>query len=228
MCIGLSFPMCCTQQTGWVQMLPYPHLPGHYKTLHHCIPAAPTIIATINTISKSNGIQNLKITDLHGHLLFDSSMDPALLAGVDEYNEDNDEDTSLAGVHDEDTSITGVPIPNTQAATTATSADNELDTEPNHDSIEPNEADNISSKVSVHSTGSHISIHIDTSEPPHPPLNKELNDVELPEPETQVPKLCQLERVSVPPSNYMPQMGGKRYVMNVQTETKEKDEWSSL
>ena len=54
-----------------------------------------TIIATIDALGKSNGIQNLKITDLCGHLLFDST-DPVLLAGVDD---DNDEDTSLAGVH---------------------------------------------------------------------------------------------------------------------------------
>ena len=69
-------------------------------------PATPTIIVTINAIGKSDSIQRLKITGLCGHLLFDSSVDPALLAGVDEYDEDNDEHTSLAGVHNEDTSIT--------------------------------------------------------------------------------------------------------------------------
>ena len=78
------------------------------------IPETPTIIVTINALSKSNGIQNLKITNLHGHLLFDST-DPALLAGVDD---DNDEDTSLAGVHGDDTSsFAGVPIPTTTVAT---------------------------------------------------------------------------------------------------------------
>ena len=41
------------------------------------IPATPTIIATINGLSKSYGIQNLKITELHGHLFFVSTMDPA-------------------------------------------------------------------------------------------------------------------------------------------------------
>ena len=56
------------------------------------IPTTPTIIVTINALSKSNGIQNLKITYLHRHILFDS-MDPALLAGVDD---DDDEDASLA------------------------------------------------------------------------------------------------------------------------------------
>ena len=62
-------------------MLPYPHLPGHYTTLCHCHSCNPTLIVTINALSKSDGIQNLKITDLCGHLLFDS-MDPALLAHV--------------------------------------------------------------------------------------------------------------------------------------------------
>ena len=64
---------------------------------------------TIDALSKSDRIQNLKITDLCGHLLFDS-MDPALLAGVDD---DDDEDTSLAGVHGNNTSLAGVPIPTT-------------------------------------------------------------------------------------------------------------------
>ena len=57
---------------------------------------------TINALSTSDSIQNLKITDLHGHLLFDSSKDPSLLAGVDDAD-DKDYDTSLAGV----------PVPNT-------------------------------------------------------------------------------------------------------------------
>ena len=39
--------------------------------------------------------------------LFDST-DPALLAGVDD---DDDNDTSLAGVQGDDTSLAGVPIP---------------------------------------------------------------------------------------------------------------------
>ena len=155
-------------------------LTSHYKTLHHCHSSYPTIIVTINAISKSDGIQNLKITDLHRHLLFDSSVDPALLAGVDDYDEDNDEHTSLAGVHDKDTSITGVPVPNTQ---------------PNHDSVDPNEANNNSNKESIQSTGSDISIHRLTSEPPQPLLNKEPHNVELPKLEAQVPILHQLERV---------------------------------
>ena len=33
------------------------------------IPTTPAIIATINALGKSDGIQNLKITDLHRHLL---------------------------------------------------------------------------------------------------------------------------------------------------------------
>ena len=58
------------------------------------VPTTPTLIATINALGKSDSIQNLKITDLNGHLLFDS-MDPALLAGVDD---NDDDDTFLAGV----------------------------------------------------------------------------------------------------------------------------------
>ena len=71
------------------------HIPTHqvitqpYVTVIH---ATPTIIATINALSKSDSIQNLKIFNLHGHLLFDSSVNPALLAGVDDTD---DEDTSL-------------------------------------------------------------------------------------------------------------------------------------
>ena len=57
-------------------------------TLHHCHSRNPIIIATIDALGKSDGIQNLKITDLCGHILFDS-MDPALLAGVDD-NEDDE------------------------------------------------------------------------------------------------------------------------------------------
>ena len=51
------------------------------------VPTTPTLIATINALGKSDSIQNLKI-------LFDS-MDPALLAGVDD---NDDDDTSLTGV----------------------------------------------------------------------------------------------------------------------------------
>ena len=80
-------------------MLSYSHSTGHHMTLCHCHSHNPTLIATIDTLSKSDSIQNLKITDLHGHLLFDSSMDPALLSGVDDAD---DQDTSFAGVHDED------------------------------------------------------------------------------------------------------------------------------
>ena len=113
-------------------------------------------------------------------------MDPALLAGVDDDDKDNDKHTSLAGIHNEDTSLTGVPVPNTNAAT---NADDESDAESDHDSVDPNEADNNSSKASVQSTESHISVHSATSEPPQNPLDEE-NDVELPKLETQVPILC--------------------------------------
>ena len=85
-------------------------------------------------------------------------MDPALLAGLDDTD---DEDTSFAGVHDEDTSFTGVPVPNTIIMT---NADNNSDTESNHNSVDPNKADDKSSIASIHSTGSHLSIHSATSE----------------------------------------------------------------
>ena len=91
---------------------------------------------------------------------FDSSMGPVLLAGVDDVD---DEDSSFAEVHNKDTSFTGVPVPNT---TIATNADDNLDTESDHNSIDPNEADDNSSKASVHNAGSHLSIHSATSEPP--------------------------------------------------------------
>ena len=127
----------------------------------------------------------------------------------------DDEDTSFAGVHDEDTSFAGVPVPITSITT---NADDNLDAESDHNSIDPNEADDNSSKASIHSTGSHFSIHSATSETPQHPLDEEDNlsedqtepdDIELPELETQVPILHQSARVSVPPSDYIPQMGGK-------------------
>ena len=52
----------------------------------------------------------------------------------------------------------------------------------------------------------------------------EPDNVELPKLETQVPILCQSKRVSVPPSDYIPQMDGKTYVINVQTETNQDKE----
>ena len=127
-------------------MLSYSHSPGHYTTLYHCHSHKSTIIVTINTLSKSDGIQNLKITDLCRHLLFDSSMDPTLLAGVDHTD---DEDTSFAGVHDKDTSFAGVPVPNN---TITTNADDDSDAESDHNFIDPNESNDNSSKASVHST----------------------------------------------------------------------------
>ena len=106
-----------------------------------------------------------------------------------------------------------------------TNTDNDSDAESDHNSINPNKADDNSSKASVHSTGSHIPIHSTTSEPPHHPLDEEEpDDVELPELETQVPILNQSKRVSVPPSDYIPWMGGKRYVMNIQTNTNQDEE----
>ena len=108
----------------------------------------------------------------------------------------DDEDTSFPGVHDKDTSFPGMPVPST---TIMTNTDNNSDAEYDNNSIDPNEADDSSSKASVHSTGSDLSIHSATSEPPqHPPdeednLSKdqtEPDDIELPELETQVPVLC--------------------------------------
>ena len=165
---------------------------------------------TIEALGKSDGIQNLKITNVHRHLLFDS-MDPALLAGVDD---SHDNDTSLAGVQGDDTSLAGVPIP----AMTSDDDDDSSDTESNHNSIDPNNADNNSSKASIQSTGSQAPVHSTTDEPPQlPPDEEELDDMDntqLPELETQVPILCRSKRVSVPPSNYIPKMGGKTYAMN--------------
>ena len=149
-------------------------------------------------------------------------MDPALLAGVDDAD---DEGTSFAGVHDEDTSFVGVPVPNT---TITTNTDDNSDAESDCNSIDPNKADDNSSKSSIHSTRSHLSIHSATTEPPqHPPDEEdnlsedqaELDDVELPQLEIQFPILHQSERVSVPPSDYIPQMEGKTYIMNIQTKT---------
>ena len=157
-------------------MLPYPHSPGHYMTLCHCHSHNPTTIVTINALGKSNSIQNLKITNLHGHLLFDS-MDPALLAGVDD---NNDNDTSLAGV----------PIP------IANNDDDDSDTESNHNSVDPNEADDNSSKASARSTGSQVPVHNMTDEPPQlPPDEEDLDNTQLPELEAQVP---------IPPSDSIP------------------------
>ena len=131
--------------------------------------------------------------------------------------DDDEEDISLAGVHGNDTSLAGVPIPTT---TVTTNNDNDLDAESDHNSIDPNKADENSSKASIHSTGSHVPVHSTTSEPPQHPLDEEeLDDIELPELETQVPILHWSERVSVPSSNYIPQMGGKTYAINIQTET---------
>ena len=120
---------------------------------------------------------------------------------------------------DNDTSLAGVPIP---ATTIVTNDDdnNDSDAESDHNSIDPNEAGESSSKACVHSTRNHAPIHSMTSEPPQHPLDEEkLGDTQLPELETHFPVLHQSERVSVPPSNFIPQMGGKTYTMNVQTET---------
>ena len=66
-------------------------------------------------------------------------MDPALLAGVDD---NNDKDTSLAGVEGNDTSLAGVPIPTTMVVT---NDDNDLDAGSDHNSIDPSKANENSS-----------------------------------------------------------------------------------
>ena len=85
-----------------------------------------------------------------------------------------------------------MPVPNT---TITTNTDDNSDAEADHNSVDPNEADNNSSKASVHSTRSHLSILSATSEPPQHPLDEEnnlyedqtkLDNVELPELEAQV------------------------------------------
>ena len=124
-------------------------------------------------------------------------MDPALLAGVDD---DDDDNTSLAGVQGDDPSLAGVSIP------IVTNDDNDdLDGESNHNSVDPNKADDNSSKAPVHSTRSQAPVHSMTDEPPQlPPDEEEADDTQFPELETQVPILCQSKRVSVPPSDYVP------------------------
>ena len=88
-------------------------------------------------------------------------------------------DTSLAGVHNKDTSLAGVPVFNT---TVVINADNDFDAESDHNSIDPNEADDNSSKASVHSTRSHIPVHSTTSEPPqHFSDGEQPDGTELPE-----------------------------------------------
>ena len=126
-------------------------------------------------------------------------MDPALLAGVDDADDEDtsfpgvddedtsfagvddedtsfagvdDEDTSFARVDDEDTSFAGVPVPNT---TVMTNADDNLDAKSNHNSVDPNKPDRNSSKASVHSTRSNLSVHSATGEPPQHPPDEEDN-----------------------------------------------------
>ena len=95
-------------------------------------------------------------------------MDPASLAEVDD---DDDNDTSLAGV----------PI-----LIMTNDNNNDSYTESDHNSIDPNEADDNSSKASVHSTGSQAPIYNMTDEPPHLPWMRKNWIMQL---ETQVPVL---------------------------------------
>ena len=97
-------------------------------------------------------------------------MDPDLLTGV---GDDNDNDASLAGV----------PIP-----IMTNDNNDDLDSESDHNSVDLNEVTDNSSNASILSTGSHAPVHNTTDEPPQHPLDEEeLDDIELPELETQVP-----------------------------------------
>ena len=75
----------------------------------------------------------------------------------------------------------------------------------------------------MHSTRSQAPVDTTTDEPSQLPPDEDkpdnMDDTQLPELETQVPVLHQSERVSIPLSNYIPQIGGKTYAMNVQAET---------
>ena len=115
-------------------------------------------------------------------------------------DDDNDEDTSLAGVQGDNSSLAGGPI-----SVTTNDNDDNSDAESNNNSIDPNKAENNSSKASIHSTRSHAPVQNMTDKPPQHPLDDcELDNTQLPELETQVPVLRQSERVSVPPSVYIP------------------------
>ena len=129
-------------------------------------------------------------------------------------DDDNDDDTSLAGVQGDDTSLAGVQGDDTSLAGVLipvminNANDDNSDAESDHNSIDPNVANDNSSKPCLHSTGSQAPLHNTTDEPPQlPPAEEELDntdDAQLPELETQVPTLCQSKRVSVPLSNYIP------------------------
>ena len=95
-------------------------------------------------------------------------------------DDNNDEDTSLAGVQGNNISFASLPIP-----IMTNNDDDDLDAESDHNSVGPNEANNNSSKASIHTTRSHAPVHNMTDEPPqHPPDEEELDDIELPELET--------------------------------------------
>ena len=110
-----------------------------------------------------------------------------MLAGADD---DDDDDTSLAGVQGDDTSLAGVLIP-----IVINDADHDnSDAESDHNSIDPNEASDDSSKASLHSTRRQAPVHNAADEPPQLPPDEEeldnMDDTQLPEPATQVTTLC--------------------------------------
>ena len=80
-CIGLSFPTCHSHQARWYECCCIPTRQVITQIYITVVPTTPTLIATINTLGKSDGIEHLKITNLHGHFLFDS-MDPALMKTI--------------------------------------------------------------------------------------------------------------------------------------------------
>ena len=102
-------------------------------------------------------------------------------------NDNDDDDTSLAGVQGDDTSLAGVPIP----VMINDDKEDNSDAESNHNSANPNEADNNSSKASMHSTRSQAPAHSLSDEPPHlPPDEEDTDDTQPPKLETHVPILC--------------------------------------
>ena len=72
----------------------------------------------------------------------------------------------------DDTSLAGVPIP-----IVSNNNNDDSDAESNHNSVDPNEANDNSSKASIHSTGSHTPVYNTTDEPPQLPLDGEAVEI---------------------------------------------------
>ena len=105
--------------------------------------------------------------------------------------------------NDDDTSLAQVPIP-----IAMTNDNDHSNAECDHNSIDPNEVDDNSSKTSVQSSRSQAPAHTTNDEPPQLPPEEEepgnIDNTHLPELDTQDPVLHQSKRVSVPLSNYIP------------------------